>query len=87
MGCYGRENAYFESGDKRFRNCVWIELIGFDNTAEDYGVGRFLDAAGFVAARGVLSSVQHRLCEHPSGHGAGTSASAVLLLLRRAHAQ
>ena len=30
MGCYGRENAYFESGDKRFRNCVWIELIGFD---------------------------------------------------------
>lgn len=48
MGCYGRENAYFESGDKRFRNCVWIELIGFDNTAEDYGVGRFLDAAGFV---------------------------------------
>ncbi|MEG0767597.1 MAG: hypothetical protein RR482_07765 [Clostridia bacterium] len=48
MGCYGRENAYFLSGDKRFFNCVWIELIGFDNTAEDYGVGRFLDAAGFV---------------------------------------
>lgn len=27
---------------------LWIELIGFDQAASDYGVGRFLDTAGFV---------------------------------------
>ena len=48
MSCYGREYAYFGSKDKRFLNCVWIELIGFDNTKEDYGVGHFIDMAGYV---------------------------------------
>lgn len=27
---------------------LWIELIGFDHAAPDYGVGRFLETAGFV---------------------------------------
>ena len=48
MSCYGREYAYFDSKDQRFLNCVWIELIGFDNTAPDYGVNRFIETAGFT---------------------------------------
>ena len=27
---------------------IWIELIGFDNEREDYGVSAFLENAGFV---------------------------------------
>jgi len=27
---------------------MWIELIGFDNRATDYGVGDFFRLAGFV---------------------------------------
>ena len=48
MSCYGREYAYFNSNDQRFLNCVWIELIGFDNTSKDYGVYSFIETAGFV---------------------------------------
>ncbi|MBR3873525.1 MAG: hypothetical protein IKJ26_05060 [Clostridia bacterium] len=48
MSCYGREYAYFDSKDNRFLNCVWIELIGFDNTNEDYGVDRFIETAGYM---------------------------------------
>lgn len=30
-----------------FKKWCWIELIGFDNTKEDYGVSSFLERAGF----------------------------------------
>lgn len=45
---YGREGAYF--GDKKngFVNSAWIELIGFDNTAKDYGVSDLINKMGFV---------------------------------------
>lgn len=31
-----------------FEKWVWIELIGFDNTLEDYGVKAYIENAGFV---------------------------------------
>ncbi len=34
--------------DSNFKKWCWIELIGFDNTKEDFGVSSFLDRAGFV---------------------------------------
>lgn len=34
--------------DKNFKKWCWIELIGFDNTADDYGVNDFIERAGFV---------------------------------------
>ncbi len=46
MGFYGREHAYFKCGDNRYFNTVWMELIGFDNTQEDYGVKQFVDTMG-----------------------------------------
>lgn len=50
MGFYGREHVYFHCEDKRFFNTVWIELIGFDNTQPDYGVGQFVEACWLSGA-------------------------------------
>lgn len=51
MAAYGRHGHYFGSKKPGFENTCWIELIGFDNTAEDYGVQDFLDKCGFVPDR------------------------------------
>ena len=51
MAVYGRHGHYFGSKKPGFENTCWIELIGFDNTAEDYGVQDFLDKCGFVPDR------------------------------------
>lgn len=45
---YGYKNIYFNKNREDFRNSVWIELIGFDNTASDYGVGDLLSKMGFI---------------------------------------
>jgi len=45
---YGYHDVYFNRQHPGFRNSVWIELIGFDNTLPDYGVGDFLAKTGFV---------------------------------------
>ena len=37
---------FFDNNDFK-KNC-WIELIGFDNEAKDFGVKSFLDRAGFI---------------------------------------
>ena len=34
--------------DMTFEKWLWIELIGFDNQKEDFGVGEFIRRAGFV---------------------------------------
>ncbi len=31
-----------------YRKWIWIELIGFDNTQEDVGVGEYIDRLGFI---------------------------------------
>ena len=31
-----------------FEKWLWIELIGFDNEKQDFGIGQFIDKAGFV---------------------------------------
>lgn len=45
---YGYHDVYFNREHKGFRNSIWIELVGFDNTLPDYGVGDFLQKTGFV---------------------------------------
>ena len=45
---YGYHDIYFNRQHDGFRNSIWIELIGFDNTQADYGVGDFLAKTGFV---------------------------------------
>ena len=45
---YGYHDIYFNRQHEGFRNSIWIELIGFDNTLPDYGVGDFLAKTGFV---------------------------------------
>ncbi len=45
---YGIPGAYFASPKAGFRNSVWVELIGFDCTAADFGVKAYLDTLGFV---------------------------------------
>ena len=51
---YGREGSYFEHLPKGHENYVWMELIGFDNTAEDFGVERLLETMGFYPAAFLL---------------------------------
>jgi hypothetical protein len=48
MAIYGRKDAYFGTNPPGFINSTWIELIGFDNTAPDMGVGDYLDKLGFI---------------------------------------
>lgn len=45
---YGYHDIYYGKKHDGFRNSIWIELIGFDNTAEDYGVADLLQKTGFV---------------------------------------
>lgn len=45
---YGYHDIYFGKQHEGFRNSIWIELIGFDNTLPDYGVGDFLEKTGFI---------------------------------------
>lgn len=45
---YGNFNNYFHSGNTQFHNSIWIELIGFEKNAPDYGVQDYLDTIGFV---------------------------------------
>lgn len=45
---YGHHDIYFNRQHEGFRNSIWIELIGFDNTKPDYGVGDFLEKTGFI---------------------------------------
>jgi len=45
---YGYRDIYFNRPHEGFRNSIWIELIGFDNTLPDYGVGDFLAKTGFI---------------------------------------
>ena len=45
---YGYKDVYFNKKHDNFRNSVWIELIGFDNTSPDYGVDDLLTKMGFV---------------------------------------
>ena len=40
---YGYHDVYYGKKHEGFRNSIWIELIGFDNTLPDYGVGDFLE--------------------------------------------
>ena len=51
MAVYGRMGQYFGAKKSGFSNNCWIELIGFDNTASDYGVKDFLDKCGFTPDR------------------------------------
>lgn len=44
---YGREGTYFARLPEGFENYVWMELIGFDNTAPDFGVEELLERMGF----------------------------------------
>ncbi|MBQ2707801.1 MAG: hypothetical protein IJF67_06005 [Clostridia bacterium] len=45
---YGYKDVYYNKKHEGFRNSVWIELVGFDNEAPDYGVGDFLSKTGFT---------------------------------------
>ncbi len=51
---YGREGAYYSSVPDGYRNDVWIELIGFDNTEPDFGVEELLARMGFRPHRVLL---------------------------------
>ena len=44
---YGYKDVYFNREHPGFRNSIWIELVGFDNTLPDYGVDDFLSKTGF----------------------------------------
>ncbi len=45
---YGYKDKFFNNDAPGTRRSLWIELIGFDNTAADYTVRNFLDTSGFV---------------------------------------
>ena len=45
---YGYHDIYYGKKHEDFRNSIWIELIGFDNTAADYGVSDLLQKTGFI---------------------------------------
>mgnify|MGYP003289823931 CR=1 FL=1 len=45
---YGKFDNYFNKENKSFHNSIWIELIGFDKDAEDYGVEEYIKTIGFV---------------------------------------
>ena len=45
---YGKFGNYFNDSNKNFHNSVWIELIGFEKNAEDFGVDEYLKTLGFV---------------------------------------
>ncbi len=45
---YGCEGRYYGQLPEGFENYVWMELIGFDNKAEDFGVERVLQTMGYI---------------------------------------
>ena len=45
---YGKFGNYFNDKNKKFHNSVWIELIGFEKNAADFGVSEYLDTLGFI---------------------------------------
>ncbi len=45
---YGIRNNYFNENNKNFHNSIWIELIGFDKDAADFGVNEYFKTTGFV---------------------------------------
>lgn len=51
---YGREGTYFEHLPVGHENFVWMELIGFDNEKEDFGVENLLQTMGFRPAAFLL---------------------------------
>lgn len=44
---YGKRDQYFNKGNTAFHNSIWIELIGFEKNAPDYGVEEYLETIGF----------------------------------------
>ncbi len=50
-GMYGREGAYFNNLPEGNENCIWLELIGFDNKKDDCGVNDLLKKTGFKPSR------------------------------------
>lgn len=47
-GMYGKEGTYYANVPEGFGNYAWMELIGFDNEKEDFGVSDFIETTGFV---------------------------------------
>ncbi len=45
---YGIKGNYFSQKNDNFINTTWIELIGFERTSPDYGVGDYINKLGFV---------------------------------------
>lgn len=45
---YGIFDNYFNENNNKFHNSIWIELIGFDKDADDFGVNEYFDTIGFV---------------------------------------
>lgn len=50
-GMYGKEGEFFQHIPQGFENCIWIELIGFDNEKEDFGVKDLVEKTGFKPDR------------------------------------
>ena len=51
---YGREGNYFNNLPQDHENYVWMELIGFDNEMDDFGVENLLKNMGFKPAAFLL---------------------------------
>lgn len=45
---YGIRDNYFNENNKNFHNSIWIELIGFDKNADDFGVNEYFKTTGFI---------------------------------------
>lgn len=45
---YYRKNNYFGHTRSCYKNYIWVELIGFDNTLLDFGVDCYLEKTGFI---------------------------------------
>lgn len=45
---YGIRDNYFNENNKNFHNSIWIELIGFDKDADDFGVNEYFKTTGFI---------------------------------------
>ncbi len=45
---YGKPGNYFNKENTSFHNSIWIELIGFDREAQDFGVDEYFKTTGFI---------------------------------------
>lgn len=45
---YGKFDNYFNKDNKSFHNSIWIELIGFDKDAPDFGLEEYFKTTGFI---------------------------------------